>query len=69
MREAKGIQRKELLALLQTKGLNISSTSLSRLEWQDRAVTDFEVIAVCEALGADLDYLMGWKQQEGDLGE
>ena len=50
IRKEKGIKQKEFLAKLQTLGLDISPTSLSRLEGQYRLVQDYEVVAIAKAL-------------------
>ena len=59
IRNIRGIKQKELLAKLQLADLDISATSLSRLEGQYRAATDYEVVAVAEALGIDIGELLG----------
>ena len=56
-RKAKNIKQKDFLAKLQTLGLDISATSLSRLEGQYRLVQDFEVVILAEALDVTIDDL------------
>jgi hypothetical protein len=53
-RTAQGIKQKDFLARLQVLGIDISATSLSRLEGQYRLVTDFEVVALAKALGVGI---------------
>ena len=55
IRVSKGIKQKDLLAQLQLAGIEISATSLSRLEGQHRIASDFEVVAVANALNVDAE--------------
>ncbi len=59
IRKAKGMKQKEFLARLQTAGLDISPTSLSRLEGQYRLVQDYEVVAIAKALDVSVRELLG----------
>lgn len=59
IRKAKGMKQKELLARLQTLGLDISPTSLSRLEGQYRLVQDYEVLIIAKALDISVGDLLG----------
>lgn len=59
IRKEKGIKQKEFLAKLQTLGLNISPTSLSRLEGQHRLVQDYEVVIIAKALDISVGELLG----------
>ena len=59
VRMAKHIKQKEFLAKLQTLGMDISATSLSRLEGQYRLVQDYEVVAIAKALDISIDELLG----------
>ena len=47
-RLAKGMKQNELLAKLQTVGIEISTPALSLLEGQKRPVTDFELNALAD---------------------
>jgi len=58
MRTALGIRQKDFLARLQVLGMDISATSLSRLEGQYRLVQDFEVVILARALGITADELL-----------
>lgn len=58
IRKAKGIKQKDFLAKLQTMGMDISATSLSRLEGQYRLVQDFEVVIVAKALDIPVEELL-----------
>ncbi|WP_338542429.1 helix-turn-helix domain-containing protein [Paenibacillus tundrae] len=59
IRKSKGIKQREFLARLQTLGLDISQTSLSRLEGQYRLVQDYEVVSIAKALEVSVGYLLG----------
>ena len=58
IRKEGGIKQKDLLARLQTVGMDISATSLSRLEGQYRLVQDFEVVMVAKALDISVEELL-----------
>jgi hypothetical protein len=53
------MKQKEFLARLQTAGLEISPTSLSRLEGQYRLVQDYEIVAIAKALDVSVRELLG----------
>lgn len=63
LRLESGMKQNELLARLQTKGIEISSPALSLLEGQKRPVTDFELNALADILGVSVDCLLG--REEG----
>ena len=50
IRTAKNMKQKDFLAKLQTMGMDISSTSLSRLEGQSRLVQDYEILIIARTL-------------------
>ena len=58
-RRAKGMKQCELLARLQTAGIDISVPALSLLEGQKRPVSDIELSALADALGVSVDWLLG----------
>ena len=58
-RLVKGMKQKELLAKLQTAGIEISTPALSLLEGQKRPVSDIELKAVSDILGVSVDWLLG----------
>ena len=58
IRKRRGIKQKDFLAQLQVLGLDISATSLSRLEGQYRLVQDFEVVILAKVLGITTDELL-----------
>jgi transcriptional regulator with XRE-family HTH domain len=53
-RAARGMKQVELLAKLQTAGIDISSPALSLLEGQKRPVFDFELAALADVLGGQV---------------
>ena len=54
-----GMKQVELLAKLQTSGIDISVPALSLLEGQKRPVSDFELCALADALHVTVDWLLG----------
>lgn len=62
VRKEKHIKQKDLVATLQSKGMDISDTSMSRLEGQLRLVQDFEIPILAEALGVSVAWLLDTEQ-------
>lgn len=58
-RQMRGTKQVELLARLQTRGIDISIPALSLLEGQKRPVTDIELAALSDVLGVSVDWLLG----------
>lgn len=58
-RLARGMKQIELLAKLQTAGIEISVPALSLLEGQKRPVTDIELNALADILEVPVDWLLG----------
>lgn len=54
-----GMKQVDLLAKLQTSGIEISTPALSLLEGQKRPVSDFELCALADALHVSVDWLLG----------
>lgn len=54
-----GMKQVELLAKLQTSGVDISIPALSLLEGQKRPVSDFELCALADVLNVSVDWLLG----------
>ncbi len=54
-----GMKQVELLARLQTRGIDISVPALSLLEGQKRPVTDIELAALSDILSVSVDWLLG----------
>lgn len=62
IRKEKHIKQKDLVAMLQSKGMDICDTSMSRLEGQNRLVQDFEIPILAEALGVTVEWLLGQEE-------
>lgn len=58
-RQRQGMKQVELLAKLQTAGIDISASALSRLEGQKQPVSDFELRALAETLPVTVHWLLG----------
>lgn len=58
-RLAQGIKQNELLARLQTVGVDLSIPALSLLEGQKRPVSDIELNAIADILNVSVDWLLG----------
>lgn len=58
IRKEKHMKQKDLVAILQSNGMDICDTSMSRLEGQNRLVQDFEVPILAEALGVTVEWLL-----------
>ena len=58
-RRSLGMKQKDLLTKLQIKGIDINASGLSKLEGQIRYVTDFELVALADALSVSIDWLVG----------
>ena len=58
IRKAKRMKQKELVAILQSKGMDICDTSMSRLEGQNYTYIYFEIPILAEALGVTVEWLL-----------
>ena len=58
LRKERKIKQKELLARLQTSGIDINPSSLSKLEGQTRPVTDIELKVLAEIFSLSADELL-----------
>ena len=58
-RLALGMKQNELLAKLQTAGIEISTPALSLLEGQKRPVSDIELNALADILKVSVDWPLG----------
>jgi len=58
------MSQKELLARMQVYGIDIGQTSLSRLEGQERAVTDLELLALSEIFKVPMEALFNNEKKE-----
>lgn len=58
-RLAQSMRQNELLARLQTRGVDLSTPALSLLEGQKRPVTDIELNALADVLNVSVEWLLG----------
>ena len=58
-RHQAGLRQNELLARLQTAGIDISAPALSLLEGQKRPVFDYELTALADCLNVSVNWLLG----------
>ena len=63
-RLSKGMKQKDLLAKLQTTGVEISIPALSLLEGQKRPVSDIELNALADILEVPVDWLLGREEEK-----
>ena len=57
-RKRNKIKQKDFMARLQVAGMDISPTSMSRLEGQHRSVYDFEVLVLAQVMCMTADDLL-----------
>ena len=57
LRKAAGMKQKDLMAQMQIRGIDIPQASLSKLEGQERPVTDMELRALADIFGTTVDEL------------
>jgi len=62
VRRMKGLKQHELLAMLQSEGMEISESGMSRLEGCTRAVQDYELPLLCAVLGISVKWLLGMEE-------
>ncbi len=53
----KGLTQNQLAAKLQTENINIDQQMISKIENNNRIVTDFELLAICRILGISAEEL------------
>ena len=58
LRNERGIKQHELVSRMQTMGVDINPSSLSKLEGQHRVASDIELRAIAEILGVKIDDLI-----------
>ncbi len=58
-REHKKISQTSLAAQLQTLNVNIDQQMISKIEKNQRQVTDYEVAAICKCLNITFEWLIG----------
>lgn len=68
-RRARQMTQKQLMAQLQTLGMDISAPALSLLEAQKRPVTDRELATLARVLEVSPLWLLGWEEIEAGEGD
>lgn len=58
LRNERGIKQHELVSRMQTMGVDINPSSLSKLEGQHRAATDIELRVIARIFGVSMDDLV-----------
>ena len=58
LRIEKEIKQKDFLAQIQTLGVDLNPSSLSKLEGQNRIATDKEIKVIAEILNVSYEYLI-----------
>lgn len=58
IRKAQGLKQSALISKMQLLGVDISPSSMSKLEGQTRIATDIELKAIATALGVSIDELL-----------
>ncbi|AEY65747.1 transcriptional regulator [Clostridium sp. BNL1100] len=61
MKSKPKITQIDLLARLAVRGVDLEKTSISKIEAQTRPVTDIELMAIADALGVSVLWLLGKK--------
>lgn len=56
-RPGRKVTQEQLAAKLQALGLNLDRTTISKIEWGRRPVTDIEIVAICKALDINVSTL------------
>ncbi len=58
------VSQEQLAAKLQLVGLGITQKAISRIETGKRIVTDYELLAISEALDVSVSYLLGLEEEK-----
>jgi len=56
------LQQMDLFARLSLSGLEISQSTLSKIENEERVVADYELLAISKAMKVDILWLLGEKE-------
>ncbi len=64
LREEKKISQSNLAARLQTMNLNIDQQMISKIEKNNRQVTDYELACICKCLSVTPNDLLGFFEME-----
>lgn len=58
------VRQKDLLARLEINGLHLSDSAISKIESGNRSVSDFELVALADALNVSVMWLLGKDTQQ-----
>lgn len=61
IRQKRGLTQEQLSIKLETMAVYIDRASISKIEQQNRTVTDYELLALSQLLGVNVDWLLGLK--------
>ncbi len=56
------ITQADLLARLAVRGIELEKTTISKIEAKTRPVTDIELVAIADALGVSVLWLLGMEE-------
>lgn len=59
LRHKPKVTQEDLLARLAVKGIDLEKTTISKIEAKTRPVTDIELVAIADALGVGILWLLG----------
>lgn len=59
LREERGLTQQELAVQLQVLGVNVDQQAISKIELDNRIVTDYELVCLCKVLKTDEVWLTG----------
>ena len=62
LRNINNMKQKDLLLQLNSKGIEMNASGLSKLEGQMRQVNDYELVALAEIFGISVTKLLGIEQ-------
>lgn len=63
IRTINDITQQELSARLETLGVYLDRSSISKIERQNRIITDYELLAFAQALKVDIDFIFELKNK------
>ncbi len=66
LREEKGLSQTHLAAILQTMNLNIDQQMISKIEKNNRQVTDYELACICKCLSVTPNDLLNFEKMKFD---
>lgn len=66
LREEKGLSQGKLAAKLQTMNINIDQQMISKIEKNNRQVTDYELACICKCLSVTPNDLLDFSDRKFD---